>query len=74
MNKDIEYKNVPQKCTCVPSGRCHERTLIGCPHPHYYNDKNMWTCGIDPTANENENNVLTIDRNPWGEYIVRKKF
>jgi hypothetical protein len=37
-----------QKCTCVPSGRCHSHTLLGCPHAHYYNEKNEWICGIDP--------------------------
>jgi hypothetical protein len=37
-----------QKCLCVPSGRCHSHTLIGCPHPHHFNEKNVWTCGIDP--------------------------
>jgi hypothetical protein len=32
------------KCTCVPSGRCHSHTLLGCPHQHYFNDKRVWTC------------------------------
>ena len=32
------------KCTCVPSGRCHSHTLLGCPHNHYFNDKSVWTC------------------------------
>jgi hypothetical protein len=54
MNKDkssyIDYKNTPQKCLCVPSGRCHSDTLLGCPHPHYYNEKNVWICVIDPNS------------------------
>lgn len=32
------------KCTCVPSGRCHSHTLTGCPHRHYFNENNVWTC------------------------------
>jgi hypothetical protein len=34
----------PAKCVCVPSGRCHSYSLCGCPHKHYFNDKNVWTC------------------------------
>jgi hypothetical protein len=33
------------KCKCVPSGMCHSHTLLGCPHEHYFNDTNKWTCG-----------------------------
>ena len=96
-----EYKKTPQKCTCVPSGRCHPQSqyLLGCPHPHYYNEKNVWTCGIDPATNyhrptqsfshfgttsdpptrptqsfshfDKTSSNLTIDINPWGEYVVR---
>lgn len=32
------------KCACVPSGRCHSHTLIGCPHKHHFNKNNVWTC------------------------------
>ena len=72
MNKDYKKnENTQQKCTCVPSGRCHSHTLIGCPHFHYYNEKRIWTCGINPNANENS--ILTIDMNPWGEYIIKPK-
>lgn len=35
---------VGTKCECVPSGRCHSNSLLGCPHKHYFNDKNIWTC------------------------------
>jgi hypothetical protein len=35
------------KCICVPSGMCHSHTLLGCPHKHYFNDKNIWTCVIE---------------------------
>ena len=33
-------------CKCVPSGMCHSHTLLGCPHRHFYNDKNVWTCDL----------------------------
>ena len=33
-----------KKCICVPSGECHQGTLLGCPHKHYFNDQNVWTC------------------------------
>lgn len=36
-----------EKCKCVPSGRCHSDTLIGCPHYHYFNNKNEWVCDLD---------------------------
>ena len=32
------------KCTCVPSGRCHSHMLCGCPHSHYFDENNKWTC------------------------------
>lgn len=51
MNKNsIDFS--PQKCTCVPSGMCHPQTqyLLGCPHPHYYNEKGLWKCGVDPAT------------------------
>ena len=35
-----------KKCNCVPSGMCHSNTLLGCPHKHYFNEKNVWTCDI----------------------------
>jgi hypothetical protein len=38
------HKDTQTRCTCVPSGRCHRNTLLGCPHNHYFNDKNVWTC------------------------------
>jgi len=45
-----------QKCTCVPSGRCHSHMLLGCPHKHYFNKDNKWTCDLPSkpffTANE----------------------
>jgi hypothetical protein len=54
MNKN-SIEVTTQKCTCVPSGRCHpqSRYLLGCPHPHYFNEKNVWTCGIDPASDYN---------------------
>lgn len=49
-NNNIEATS--QKCTCVPSGRCHPQIqyLLGCPHPHHYNEKGVWTCGVDPMS------------------------
>jgi len=35
-----------KKCNCVPSGMCHSNTLLGCPHKHYFNKNNVWTCDI----------------------------
>ncbi len=35
-----------RKCICVPSGRCHSHTILGCPHPHYFDDKGVWRCGV----------------------------
>ena len=107
MNKNNIEVPPPQKCTCVPSGRCHPQSqyLLGCPHPHYFNEKNVWTCGVDPASDYNRSSrptqsfshfgttpdllnrpslpfshmststkkpSLTIDINPWGEYVVRK--
>ena len=48
--KDNSVAKPPQKCTCVPSGRCHSGTLIGCPHNHYYNENNVWTCDLTNAA------------------------
>ena len=36
-----------EKCTCVPSGMCHSSTLLGCPHPHYYDANGIWTCRVN---------------------------
>lgn len=51
MSSKVNVENRPtvssEKCTCVPSGRCHSHTLLGCPHNHYFNDKNVWTCVQD---------------------------
>ena len=41
--------NKPPKCACVPSGRCHSHTLIGCPHNHYFNENSAWTCDLTNT-------------------------
>ena len=51
MKKNPEINEKPGKapgCKCVPSGRCHPTTsfLLGCPHDHYYNEKNEWICKI----------------------------
>lgn len=32
------------RCRCVPSGSCHSYSGAGCPHNHYFNEKNVWTC------------------------------
>jgi len=38
-------------CSCVPSGTCHSWTLLGCPHPHHFDEQGKWTCGtIKATA------------------------
>lgn len=31
------------KCTCVPSGFCHNLSLSGCPHKHKYKIMNELT-------------------------------
>ena len=36
------------KCTCVPSGRCHAHTLLGCPHPHCFDVNGVWKCVVPP--------------------------
>jgi hypothetical protein len=33
-----------KKCHCVPSGMCHSHSMIGCPHPHYFDEKGVWKC------------------------------
>lgn len=47
------WQSIPakKKCTCVPSGICHSHTLLGCPHPHYFDDKGGWRCGVRSDAN-----------------------
>lgn len=53
-SKTTSSNNLPNhvcdksKCNCVPSGMCHSNTLLGCPHRHYFNENNIWTC-ILPT-------------------------
>ena len=45
VNTSISHKTTQQnkKCICVPSGRCHSNTLLGCPHNHVFiND--IYTC------------------------------
>ena len=34
------------KCRCVPSGRCHEYSGAGCPHNHFFNHEDRWTCDL----------------------------
>lgn len=43
-NSPTVSSQIKTKYTCVPSGRCHSHTLLGCPHNHYFNDKSVWTC------------------------------
>lgn len=40
----INNYQIKVKCVCVPSGKCHSNSLLGCPHKHYFNDKNIWSC------------------------------
>ena len=40
LNKPIT-KNI---CKCVPSGMCCSNKLLGCPHKHYFNQNNQYTC------------------------------
>jgi len=40
INKTITKHN----CKCVPSGMCCRNKLLGCPHRHYFNQNNQWTC------------------------------
>lgn len=45
----MDNKTMQPKCICVPSGMCHSHTLLGCPHKHYFNDKKIWTCVVEPS-------------------------
>jgi hypothetical protein len=50
---ELQMDNInkpPPKCACVPSGRCHSDTLIGCPHNHYFNENSVWTCDLTNNA------------------------
>jgi hypothetical protein len=37
-----------KRCICLPSGMCHSHTLLGCPHNHYFDKNNVWTCDTKP--------------------------
>lgn len=69
-NKITEKNDIlKSKCICVPSGMCHSHALRGCPHNHYYDDKNRWICGENPLYKNNYKNTLNL----CGEYIIKKK-
>ena len=62
---------VPNKCTCVPSGICHSMTLLGCPHKHYFNEKNEWTCDINRTGNNNCSKYRIVFDNDMGHLMIK---
>lgn len=62
---------VPNKCTCVPSGICHSMTLLGCPHKHYFNEKNEWTCDINGTGNNNCSKYRIVFYNDMGHLMIK---
>jgi len=41
----ILCKACKESCRCIPSGKCHSWSLIGCPHPHIWIN-NKYTCQL----------------------------
>lgn len=64
-------KQVPNKCTCVPSGMCHSMTLLGCPHNHYFNEKNEWVCDINGTGKNNCSKYRIVFNNDMGHLMIK---